>query len=481
MVNSNSRGGKPRMDTKQTLLVVEETPEHLRQLIEILTNRDYTVNSFSDKALAISSAQAEPPDLILVDSMRSNVSGYDVCEKLKADERTRETPIIVIKTDHNMLDDVKVSSPGVVDYITRPFQVEEVLGKIETHLTISNLQKQLKMQNQTLSETLDLLKATQQQLILREKMATLGYLIAGIAHEISTPLSAIQASIDNMSNATVTSLQQLPQIFQQLSPERQADFLFLVRVALERKNDLSSREARQIKRQLKRELEAQGITEAGSLAKMLTNMGMYHEFLRFLPLLQEKNNVLIVQTAYNLFMQQSNSQSIKVAVERASKVVFALKNYAHYDESGQKLKANVIDGIEVVLILCHNQLKGGIDVVTTYEDVPFVDCYPDELNQVWTNMMNNAIHAMGSEGALAIDVARHDREVVVRITDSGHGIPQEILPRIFDPFFTTKPAGEGSGLGLDIVRKIIDRHQGRIDVESQPGRTTFSVFLPIEA
>jgi len=131
-----------------------------------------------------------------------------------------------------------------------------------------------------------------------------------------------------------------------------------------------------------------------------------------------------------------------------------------------------------VLTLCQNQLKKGIEVVKNYEDIPDILCYPDELNQVWTNLIYNAIHAMDGSGRLGIDIAGQGSDIAVRITDSGHGIPEAIRERIFEPFFTTKPAGEGSGLGLDLVRKIIDRHQGRIEVESQPGKTTFSVFLP---
>jgi two-component system, NtrC family, sensor kinase len=209
-------------------------------------------------------------------------------------------------------------------------------------------------------------------------------------------------------------------------------------------------------------------------------MGITQQWSQFRALLQDGQNVLIVKTAYSLFMQQSNNQNIVMAVERAAKIVFALKNYAHYDESRQPVKASVTEGIEMVLTLYYNQLKHGIEVKTDYADVPFIACYPDELNQVWTNLIHNAIHAMNGKGILTISVARSDREVVVSLTDSGHGIPPDMQPRIFEPFFTTKPRGEGSGLGLDIVRKIVDRHQGRITFESQPGRTTFYVFLPID-
>ena len=133
-----------------------------------------------------------------------------------------------------------------------------------------------------------------------------------------------------------------------------------------------------------------------------------------------------------------------------------------------------------MLTLYYNQLKQGIEVIKNYpEDLPKIPCYPDELNQVWTNLIHNAIQAMESKGTLTIDVKQQQENILVSIIDSGKGIPAEILPKIFQPFFTTKPAGEGSGLGLDIVKKIVDKHRGTISFQSVPGNTTFTVQLPI--
>ena len=160
-------------------------------------------------------------------------------------------------------------------------------------------------------------------------------------------------------------------------------------------------------------------------------------------------------------------------------IVFALKSYARQDNSGQMTRANITDGIDVVLTLYHNQLKQGIEVIKNYESVPEILCYPEELNQVWTNLIHNAIQAMGDRGKLTITVTEQNNGVLVQITDSGAGIPAEIKDKIFTPFFTTKPAGEGTGLGLDIVSKIIDKHRGTIEVESEPGNTVISVWLPV--
>lgn len=342
------------------------------------------------------------------------------------------------------------------------------------------IEQEVQERTRQLSETLEHLKATQQELIQSEKMAALGQLVAGVAHEINTPLGAIRASIGNIDHALHETIRHLPTLLQRLSPAQQEDFLALVNRALQDKQHLTSREERALKRRFIEELERYQLSDVEMIADTLVDMGIYQEIAPFVPLLQRQDADFVLQTAYNLTVQQHNSKNIMTAVERAAKIVFALKSYTHYDRSGEKAMSNITDGLDVVLTLYHNQLKHGIEVIKHYQPIPEIRCYSDELNQVWTNLIQNAIQAMEGKGTLTIDVSQQENYVVVSITDSGCGIPENIRERIFEPFFTTKIAGEGSGLGLDICRKIIDKHQGKIELESQPGNTTFSVFLPIE-
>jgi len=349
------------------------------------------------------------------------------------------------------------------------------------------IERQVKERTFELSQALEHLKTTQQELVQSEKMAALGHLVAGVAHEINTPLGAIRASIGNISNALHETIQALPNLFEHLSPAQRTLFFSLIQRALqEKKPHLTSREERTIKRTLREELETHDVDDPDTIADTLVDMGIYEQIEPFLPLFErigkQHDNSLaasILQAAYNLSIQRHNSENIVTAVERASKVVFALKSYTHYDHSGERVSSMITEGIDVVLTLYHNKLKHGIEVTKHYEDVPSILCYPDELNQVWTNIIHNAIQAMDGHGTLDIAVRQQESQILVSITDSGCGIPPEIQQRIFEPFFTTKPAGEGSGLGLDICLKIIEKHRGRIDLDSQPGRTTFTVSLPL--
>jgi signal transduction histidine kinase len=337
----------------------------------------------------------------------------------------------------------------------------------------------LNQQVQELQQTLHDLQKNQAKLIQTEKMAALGQLIAGIAHEINTPLGAIQASIGNINSYLEQSLTELPPLLQSLSSDRLTNFFTLLDWAKQPKEMLSSREERQLKRSLKQTLSEQGIQSADALADTLSKMGINHTLDPLLPLLQDPDAHGILETAYHLSAIQNNSQNIRLAVERAARIVYALKTYVRQDVSNVPVSASVAAGIDTVLTLYQNHIKRGIEVIKNYGTVKEILCYPEGLFQVWSNLIGNAIQAMNYQGQLAIDLLEKDGHIMVEIADSGCGIPPEIKKQIFEPFFTTKPEGEGSGLGLSIVSKIVDKHRGKIEVESQPGNTVFRVWLPL--
>jgi signal transduction histidine kinase len=356
-----------------------------------------------------------------------------------------------------------------------------VLSEKETQLEFYNetLEQQVQERTQELQETMTELKAAQEEAIQAEKMSALGHLVAGIAHEINTPLGAIKASIGNINSALAQSLQGLPPLIQILSAERLADFFTLLDLAKQTPEILSSREERQLRRSLKQVLQEENISNADSLASILSKMGIQAPIDSILQLLKDENSLSILDTAYHLSSAQNNSRNIQLAVDRAARIVYALKTYIRQDVSGIPIDTSVTESIDLVLTLYQNQIKRGVDVTRTYHDVPPIVCYPEELAQVWSNLISNAIQAMDYKGELAIAVSLQDEQIVVKCQDTGSGIPEAIQAKIFQPFFTTKPAGEGSGLGLSIVRKIIDKHHGNIAVISKPGSTTFKVSLPL--
>ena len=361
-------------------------------------------------------------------------------------------------------------------------QASEAALKQERELLESRVierTQELDNNNQILYQTIEQLQVTQTELVESEKMRALGHLVAGIAHEVNTPLGAIQASSGNMTKALQESWLQLPEIIQRLNSEQQTEFFALLDRTLQSKAVLTSSEKRAHKRTLTQELETYGLTNTRQLAERLVDLGIWKRIYPFVPLLKSPEGAWSLHLIYNLSRIHANNQTIQTAVDRASKIVFALKSYTRFDRTGEKQLVSIVAGLDTVLELYHNQIKHGIEVKRYYGNIPEFLGYPDELMQVWTNLIHNAIQAMNNQGTLEIVAIVENDRAIVQIIDSGSGIPDKVQAKIFDPFFTTKSAGEGSGLGLSISQTVVEKHSGKIEVNSRPGRTNFTVSIPI--
>jgi signal transduction histidine kinase len=264
----------------------------------------------------------------------------------------------------------------------------------------------LENKNKELNITMQELKETQQQLIIKEKMASLGNLVAGVAHEINNPIGAIHSSSDLVHR----SIEKITTII----------------------NQFKSRE-------------------------------------------DLNNNPQFEKSVQNI---NRNNRIILEASRRVAYIVKSLKTFARLDEASYK-KVNIQEGLDSTLELLYHEYKNKVKIVKEYGEIPEIYCYANELNQVFMNLISNAVEAISSEGVITIRTYCDEENIIVEISDTGGGIPQENLTKIFDPGFTTKGVGVGTGLGLSISHNIIKKHNGRLQVKSEVGKgTTFTVNLP---
>ena len=330
------------------------------------------------------------------------------------------------------------------------------------------------------SQALHDLHQAEAHLVHSEKMAALGQLIAGVAHEINTPIGAIKSSGRNISEALDCALLDLPVLLDELDAAHRVHFSELLQRASQPKAVRSTREERAIVREVTERLEALGMGQARHRAGLLVQLQSYTDVDAMLPLLRHPAVDRILDTAHGIATITTNADNINTAVDRVAKIIFALKSFSRFGGVQVWTESDLREGLETVLTIYQNQIKHGIELIRQFEELPAVRCLPDEINQVWTNLVHNALQAMDHKGNLTLGLRRDGDNALVSVTDTGCGMTPDVRERIFDAFFTTKAAGEGTGLGLDIVRKIIEKHGGRIFVESEVGRgSTFTVSLPI--
>jgi signal transduction histidine kinase len=346
--------------------------------------------------------------------------------------------------------------------------------------------------NKELGRTIQELRDTQAQLLLSERLAGLGHLVAAVAHEINSPSAAIRGTVDALAD----QVRRLTQLSHELAglgltPTERGD---LLRLAAELGAQSPGRRlpppsaVRRAARSLRAELEADRLPadDAAESARQIAELDLTpEESARLRRLMGSEGGasastrarVLVGYVAEYVHLHRSLF-AIEHAIRRIQRIVGGLKSYSHLDQDAAAQHADLHEGIEETLELLDHLLARGIRIHRRYGAIPRVPVFLDELNQVWTNLIHNAVQALDGQGEIAIETQAAEGGVSVRVIDNGPGIPDEVMPRMFDPLYTTKPRGEGSGLGLSIVRRIVERHGGHIRVESQPGRTSFEVWLP---
>ena len=341
--------------------------------------------------------------------------------------------------------------------------------------------QQAEQAQRAVTNTMIELRSFETQLVQAEKMASLGQLIAGVAHEINAPISTIKSSGKNISDAINQTISSTPSLFQGLAQEHWRLYLRLLHGVSNRPLARSTREERAITRELTQRMEAAHIPEARHKAGIFVQLNAHQNMTEYLPLLLHPRCDALLETAHSVTTIVSSVHNINIAVDRVSKIILALKSFSHFDPSEKRISADLRDGLETILTIYHSQLSQEVELSCQFDSIEPIYCLPDELNQVWTELIQNALRAMQgrSERRLKIGLHRVGDEAEISFADTGCGIAAEHQEKIFDAFFTTKGGAEGCGLGLNIVKKIIDKHRGRILVRSEVDHgTCILIYLP---
>ncbi len=438
-----------------TILIVDDQPTNLSILSRSLQRNGMTVMLAINGQDAIQKVLNQKPELILLDIQMPGIDGFETCNLLKQNTTTQDIPIIFMTASIDSKDKIKGLSVGAVDYITKPFEEEEVLARVRVHLKLSNLTKTLEHKNflleeltkdleervaqrtNQLSQALEDLQNTQMQLIQTEKMSALGQLVAGVAHEINNPLSFIAGNIEHTEDYIQSLIEHL-RLYQHEYPHR---------------------------------------------ASLIEN---HAQKIELNYLLEDLPQII---------------DSMKTGAERIYNISTSLRSFSRSDTTN-KVYFDIHEGIDSTLLILRHRLKANerrpnIEIKKDYGELPLVNCFPSQLNQVFMNIIANAIDAFDeiNNGRsysqiqtnpnlinITTRFIQEHQVVTISIEDNGPGIPDEIKKNVFKHLFTTKTMGKGTGLGLSISRQIVEeKHEGKLKCISLPGKgAKFVIGLPLK-
>ncbi|MEA5465374.1 sensor histidine kinase [Leptothoe sp. PORK10 BA2] len=456
-------------DQPVRILLVDDNPTNLKVLSDTLKGHGWTMLVATDGVSAIEQAQYAQPSLILLDVMMPGIDGFETCQRLKAHGNTQAIPIIFMTALSDAEYKVRGLEMGAVDYITKPFQQKEVIARVKLHLHLKFLAQELAEKNELLtqeiaektaaesrlqqlaqelehrveqrtaelSHSLEQLQQTQLQLVQSEKMSALGNLVAGVAHELNNPISFLQGNLEPLREY-IQELLGLVKSYQKTFPD-----------------------------------------PGQAIQNQINAIDL--DFLS-----QDLEKIL---------------SSWSTAMERIYNISDSLRTFSRADKE-HKVLFDVRDGLDSTLLILKHRLKANenrpeITVLKHYQDIPEIACFAGQLNQVFMNLLANAIDTLddvsqsssfeslqASSNVITVStgLAADGANIVIKIEDNGAGIDESVRARIFDYLFTTKEVGRGTGLGLTIVQQIIvDKHRGSIEVASTLGKgTSFTITLPIQ-
>jgi len=456
------------------ILVVDDNRMNRLKLSRSVEKQGHTVATAEDGQQALDMLRSEVFDVVLLDIVMPVMDGYAVLAAMKDDSELRRIPVIVVSAVDEMDSAVRCIEMGAEDYLPKNFNPVFLRARVASSLRRKKLR--------------DLEQAyLQQEVMLRqsEKLATLGRLSAGMAHELNNPASAALSSAQQLQHAfenllkTGLAMSTAGFTGEQVQVMNELAETIITSASQNQQLDPLTRSDREY--DVEMWLEEAGVEEPWEYAASLVSLGFEEAGLQTIAAMYTAGQLEMV--ASWLVSAATIAELVHVISEgtsRISAIVGALKTYSYMDQAPVQ-NVNIHEGLDNTLVMLNNRLKKGITIKRQYDEtLPLVEAYGSELNQVWTNLIDNAISAMNGQGTITLSTYQDDGHVVVEIEDDGPGIPEEVQSKVFDPFFTTKPPGEGTGLGLNISHNIIvQKHAGEISVTSQPGMTCFRIKLPL--
>ena len=544
---------------KGNILIVDDLPENLQLLSDALLNLGYTVRSVTSGRMALKTVQVKRPDVILLDVKMPEMDGYQVCKILKHNENFNSIPVIFLSALDDVFDKVTAFKSGGIDYITKPFQIEEVVARLENQLTIQRQQWLLEQEVSQRRETEEVLYHSRALLasVLNSSLDGVAAMeavrdrttgdIEDFRCLVANPV--IARALGNRREDTIGKLV-LKKLLSHLDPELFDRFVNVVEtgetlqqnfydksgesswfhfVAVKLGDgfaitirDITARKKaefqlqqqaesleltlRELKRTQAQLIQSEKMSSIGNLvagvaheinnpvnfihANLRPANEYFQDLLNLVKLYQEHfpnppTKVTAQIDAINLdFLKEDLLKllnSMRVGTDRIREIVLSLRNFSRHDESECK-RVNIHQGIDSTLMILQHRLKqtrenSEILVIKDYDQLPPIECYSGQLNQVFMQLLNNAIDSvsaqcMGEQGEIKIKTQLlSNNRISIKISDNGLGIPQEIQSKLFDPFFTTKPVGKGTGLGLFISHQIVvNKHGGNLYCNSQIGQ-----------
>jgi signal transduction histidine kinase len=395
------------------IIIAEDNPVSSKLMQKMLSKKNYNSYIAKDGKEALKLLKSTKSRIIISDWMMPEMDGISLCKEIRKNFSSPYIYIILLTSKSDIEDTVSAFDAGADDYIIKPFNPKELAARILAGKRTIELQDKYE-------------KATV-QLLHSEKMAAVGQLSAGIAHEINNPTGFVKSNLETMQGYL------------------------------------------------------KDLIQAGKKLTSVLEINLNGK-------IPEKNHLEEIKAFLNQididFLFQDIPDLLKDCIDgtnRIGKIVTDMKNFAHPGSDTSKL-ADINQCIESTLNVIWNDIKYKASVIKNYGTLPEINCFPQKLNQVFMNVLLNASQAIEEKGKISIKTYLKNQSIVIEITDNGHGITPENLPKIFDPFFTTKPIGKGTGLGLNVAYNIIKMHNGTINAKSKPGKgTLFLITLPIKS